>query len=187
MNITLAHTLQKDSIVDGEGLRTVIWTQGCPHHCYGCHNPDTHSFDGGITVNVDDIKRELSTLKEQTGITFSGGDPMCQVEPCIMIAKYAHTLKLDVWCYTGYTYDQILEMSQTNPLYLDFLNQIDVLVDGPFMIKQKSLNLKFRGSSNQRVINVKRSLKENKICLIKKYHLINNSQSLYKPIKNIYT
>lgn len=159
MKIRLARDIQADSIVDGEGIRTVIWTQGCIHNCKGCHNPDTHSFTDGFLVDIDIIKDSLKKLKGQSGITFSGGDPMCQPKECVEIAKYAKSIGLNVWCYTGYTYERLLEMSKSDERYIEFLNYIDVLVDGPFILSQKSFDVKFRGSKNQRIIDVVKSLK----------------------------
>ena len=169
MQIRLARTIQMDSIVDGEGIRTVIWTQGCKHNCKFCHNPDTHSFTGGFLIDVDDVKEVLLNLKGQTGITFSGGDPMEQPKQCAEIAKFAKKNNLNVWCYTGYTYEKLLELSKKNNDYLDFLKNIDVLVDGPFILSEKSLNIKFRGSKNQRIIDVVTSLKEDRIVLKEEY------------------
>lgn len=165
MEIRLASTLQPDSIVDGIGIRTVIWTQGCPHNCLGCHNPSTHSFDDGAWVCVDEIKEELDNLVGQDGITFSGGDPMCQPEACSIIAKYAHEIGLNVWCYTGYTFEELMNLSKSKPTILEFLHEIDVLIDGRFILSQKSYNLKFKGSRNQRIINVKESLERGQVCL----------------------
>lgn len=176
MKIKLARDIQPDSIVDGEGIRTVIWTQGCIHNCKGCHNPETHSFENGILIEVDAIKEALSIIKGQTGITFSGGDPMCQPKECNEIAKYAKSLGLNIWCYTGYTYERLLEMSNTNKDYLEFLKNIDVLVDGPFILSQKSFDVKFRGSKNQRLIDVAKSLQENTTVLYKKYDKENNNK-----------
>ena len=169
MQIRLARTIQMDSIVDGEGIRTVIWTQGCKHNCKSCHNPDTHSFTGGFLIDIDDVKEVLLNLKGQTGITFSGGDPMEQPKQCAEIAKFAKKNNLNVWCYTGYTYEKLLELSKKNNDYLDFLKNIDVLVDGPFILSEKSLNIKFRGSKNQRIIDVVTSLKEDRIVLKEEY------------------
>lgn len=163
MEIRLAAYLQPDSIVDGEGIRTVIWTQGCPHKCPGCHNPDTHDFNGGCLIDTNEIKEELKRLKNQTGITFSGGDPMCQPEACLEIARYAKSLGMNIWCYTGYTYEELLSMK--NKYIKDFLQEIDVLIDGKFILEQKSLNLRFKGSKNQRVIDVKKSLEQNQVVL----------------------
>lgn len=181
MKIRLARDLQADSIVDGEGIRTVIWTQGCIHNCKGCHNPDTHSFDEGILVDIDDIKEELNTLEGQTGITFSGGDPMCQPSECLEIAKYAKKIGLNVWCYTGYTYERLLELSKKNKVYKDFLKYIDVLIDGPFILSQKSFDVKFRGSRNQRIIDVVKSLKEGSTILKEEYDVkeINSKRKMY--------
>ena len=103
MEIRLAAHLQPDSIVDGEGIRTVVWTQGCPHNCKGCHNPGTHDFNGGFLVDVDEIIEELRSIEGQDGITLSGGDPMCQSDACIEICKAAKEMGLNVWCYTGFT------------------------------------------------------------------------------------
>jgi anaerobic ribonucleoside-triphosphate reductase activating protein len=182
MKIRLASNLQYDSIVDGEGIRTVIWTQGCPHNCPGCHNPNTHSFEGGFAIDVDDIKKELASYKNQDGITLSGGDPFAQPEACYEIASYAKELGLNVWCYTGYTYEAILTMSRKNDIYIKLLQVIDVLIDGRFMINLKSLSLKFRGSSNQRVIDVQKSLTEGQVILVEKYHKTDIGTDLYaKP------
>ena len=116
MTIRLASTLQPDSIVDGEGIRTVVWTQGCPHHCPFCHNPQTHDFNGGYVVELDDIFKEMNKLRGQDGITLSGGDPMVQPLQCLEIAKYAHKLGLNVWCYTGYLYENILKNEKQKAL-----------------------------------------------------------------------
>jgi len=169
MNIVLARDIQKDSIVDGEGIRTVIWTQGCSHNCPGCHNPNTHDFKAGKKCTLKQIEKEIDNLEGQDGITFSGGDPFFQAKACAQIAKYAKKKKLNVWSYTGFTFEQLLILKDKKPEILDFLKNIDVLIDGKFILEEKSLNLKYRGSKNQRIINVKRSLKENRVCLIRKY------------------
>ena len=165
MQIRLASELQPDSIVDGEGIRTVIWTQGCSHNCKGCHNPSTHDFKGGFLKTTDEINKELSSLEGQTGITFSGGDPLFQVEACTEIAKYARSIGLDVWCYTGFTFDELIK----NKKNTEFLKYVDVLVDGKFIIEERSLNLDFRGSCNQRIIDVPASLEKKEVVLIPKY------------------
>ena len=184
MEIRLAKKeIDKDSIVDGEGIRSVIWTQGCPHHCPGCHNPKTHSFKEGYLVPIEEIIEELDSLEGQDGITFSGGDPMVQPEACSIIAKHCHKKKLNVWCYTGYKYEELLEMSKTNKEIMKFLKEIDVLVDGKFILAEKSFDVMFRGSKNQRLIDVKKSLKEKKICLLTKY---DNSQKNKRGRKNKY-
>lgn len=178
MKIRLAAYLQPDSIVDGEGIRTVLWTQGCPHHCPGCHNPDTHDFEAGALIDVDEVISELQKLKNQDGITLSGGDPVCQADACYEISKAAHSLGLNVWCYTGFTYEAMLQ----NPKARRLLEQIDVLVDGKFVLEEKSYDLYFRGSRNQRIIDVPKSLKEEKVVLIDKYMQNKNYEITYsKP------
>ena len=166
MTIRLAAPLQNDSVVDGFGVRTVIWTQGCSHNCPFCQNPQTHDFKGGEEYKLEEIFDELDNLPKQDGITLSGGDPLFQIDAVTEIAKHAKKLNLNVWCYTGFTYEQIIEMAKKNPKYLEFLNNIDVLVDGRFEIAKKSLNLLFRGSSNQRLIDMKKTLKYKKVVLI---------------------
>ena len=167
--VRLAAPLQRDSIVDGEGLRMVIWFQGCPHHCKGCHNPKSHEMNEGTEVKLSEIKEAIENLKHHDGITFSGGEPMAQPEALLTIINFAKENKLNIWCYSGYTFEQILEMSKTNSIYLHILKLIDVLVDGPFIFEEKSMNIKFRGSKNQRIIDSKKSLKANKPVLIQKY------------------
>lgn len=165
MKIRLAADLQPDSIVDGEGVRTVLWTQGCPHACKGCHNPQTHDFNGGVEVDVEEVIEVLKEFKHQDGITLSGGDPVCQSEACYEISKVAHEMGLNVWCYTGFTYEAMLQ----SPSKRKLLEEIDVLVDGKFVQEEKSYDLYFRGSKNQRIIDVQRSLKEERVVLVEKY------------------
>ena len=175
MKIRLAADLQSDSIVDGDGIRTVIWTQGCPHNCLACHNPDTHDFNGGLLIENKEIIEKLKSLKNQTGITFSGGDPMCQPDACLEIALWCKKNNLNIWCYTGYEFEQLIEMSKTKPVILDFLKQIDILVDGKFILALKSYNVRYRGSKNQRIIDVKKSLESG--------HVVEDLQ--YKEKENI--
>ena len=163
--IRLAADLQTDSIVDGPGLRAVLWTQGCAHHCPGCQNPGTWDFDGGGLVPIDMVKEAISELEYHTGLTLSGGDPMFQPDACLEIIKYAKSLGLDIWVYTGFTFEELMKMSKTKPVYLDLLNEIDILVDGKFIQEQRDLSLLFRGSRNQRLIDVKKTLKSGKIIL----------------------
>ncbi|MDD2203133.1 MAG: anaerobic ribonucleoside-triphosphate reductase activating protein [Bacilli bacterium] len=180
MKIRLASELQYDSIVDGEGIRTVIWTQGCPHKCPGCHNPSTHDFAVGFSMDVDDVKKQISSYKNQDGITLSGGDPFSQPEACYEIASYAKKQGLNVWCYTGYTYEALLVMAKSNDIYLKLLQKIDVLIDGKFIVNLRNLSLKFRGSSNQRVIDVQKSLESGAVTLVTKYQQINIGLDLYE-------
>lgn len=164
--IRLAADLQTDSIVDGPGLRAVIWTQGCGHHCRGCQNPQTWDFEGGGEIPIDLVLAEIDKLKYHQGLTFSGGDPMYQPEACNIIAKYAKEKGLDIWVYTGFTWEQLQKMSEKKKIYKEFLENTDVLVDGKFVQSKKDLNLLFRGSSNQRLIDVQKTLKNKEIVLI---------------------
>ncbi|MEG0825887.1 MAG: anaerobic ribonucleoside-triphosphate reductase activating protein [Bacilli bacterium] len=175
--IRLANPLQMDSIVDGEGIRSVIWTQGCSHNCEGCHNPETHDFNNGFKMSIEILKREISNLKNQDGITFSGGDPMFQIDAVLELAKYCQSIGLNVWCYTGFTFEQLLLISKTNHNLQDLLKNIDVLIDGKFILKEKSMSVIFRGSKNQRILDVKKSLKLGKAYEIKKYQI---KQTTYK-------
>lgn len=178
MKIRLAvDKIQRDSIVDGEGIRSVIWTQGCIHNCPGCHNPETHSFRGGINVDVEVMKEKIKELEGQDGITFSGGDPMEQAEACAELSKYSKNLGLNVWCYTGYTFEELLEKAKYISGIKDFLDNIDVLVDGKFILAKKSYDVVFRGSKNQRLVDVKASLKNNKVIEIEKYDNISKKEA----------
>ena len=161
--------IQEDSIVDGEGIRSVIWFQGCSHNCEGCHNPETHDFNGGIVRKIEDLEAEIKELEFQSGITFSGGEPMMQIDALVELAKFTKSCDLNVWCYTGFTYEEILALAKKNSKYLEALNYIDVLVDGKFVKDLKSFEVVFRGSTNQRIIDVKKSLKEGKVVKVEKY------------------
>lgn len=169
MKVVLASDIETDSIVDGEGLRTIIWMQGCFHNCLGCHNPETHDPNGGHSVDIEEILNVLDKVENQDGITLSGGDPLFQPEASLLIAKHAHSLGLNVWAYTGYTYEQLIKLSETKPIYYELLKNIDVLVDGKFEIGLKSLNCIYRGSKNQRILDVKESLKRKKAIIKSEY------------------
>ena len=169
MKIRLAGELTKESIVDGEGIRTVIWTQGCRHNCPSCHNPSTHDFDGGFLRDVEDLCEEIKNISFQDGITLSGGDPLEQIDACLEIAKFCHSIDLNVWCYTGYTTEALLKSCEKEENLRELLENIDVLVDSPFILELKSYNVPFRGSSNQRIIDCKKSIEENKVCEVLKY------------------
>ncbi|MCT4564664.1 MAG: anaerobic ribonucleoside-triphosphate reductase activating protein [Maledivibacter sp.] len=172
MLIRLSHGITRDSIVDGPGLRAVIWTQGCRHNCRGCHNPGTHDFNGGFLMDTEDIIKELKELKLHRGVTFSGGDPFEQPEECFEIACAAKKMGLDIWCYTGYTFEELL--NKRGKMYRDgwieFLKQIDVLIDGRFVLEKKNLLLKFRGSENQRILDMKKSLRYRVPVLLEEYY-----------------
>ncbi len=184
MQIRLAAPIQIDSVVDGEGIRAVIWTQGCPHNCLGCHNPGTHDFKGGYLEDVETLKKEIDSLEGQDGITFSGGDPLMQIDACLELAKHSKKRGLNVWCYTGFTFEQLLIMSKTNNALVELLNNIDVLVDGKFDLAKKSFEAPFRGSTNQRVLDCKESIKQQMPIEIEEYIYYENS--VEKKEKDIY-
>lgn len=166
MKIRISSPLTFDSIVDGPGLRMVIWTQGCIHNCKGCHNPQTHTLNEGYEVDTEEVIDKIKSLKLQKGITLSGGEPFLQPEALEKVAQEARSKGLDVWAYTGFTFEQLLD--KNNESYfknLNLLRHVDVLVDGKFIEEKKDISLKFRGSSNQRIIDVARSLKNNKVFL----------------------
>ena len=150
--------IENDSIVDGPGFRLAVFTQGCPHHCPGCHNPETHPFDKGKEVDTEKIIRMMEDNPLLDGITLTGGDPFCQPKACAHLAKAAKEMGLNVWAYSGWTYEELLEKAETDTDILDVLKNTDVLIDGPFVLKERTLELRFRGSRNQRQINVKKSL-----------------------------
>lgn len=152
-----------DSIVDGPGIRLTIFTQGCPHHCPGCHNPQTHDPDGGSWGDTDDIAAVMAENPLLDGITLSGGEPFLQPVPCLALAKEAHRLGLNVWAYTGYTWEELL--AENDAARMAFLREVDVLVDGPFLLAERSLELRFRGSRNQRAIAVQKSLTAGAVAL----------------------
>ena len=164
MNIRIAG-LTNDSIVDGQGIRYTIFTQGCPHHCPGCHNQTALPIDGGKDAAVEEILAKIKQNPLLDGITLSGGEPFLQADPCTVLAMEAHALGLTVWTYTGFTYEVLLAGIADNPEWGSLLNETDVLVDGPFMQNEKSLELAFRGSKNQRLIDMKKTRDSGEIVL----------------------
>jgi len=161
MKIRLSSKISTDSVVDGRGLRTVIWCQGCSHDCAGCHNPDTHDVTGGFEQDIDDLVQEILAVQMQSGVTFSGGDPMLQAASCALLASQLKKCSINIWCYTGFTFEELLDREDCR----QFLQYIDVLVDGRFERALKSYELLFKGSANQRIIDVPKSLQQQKIVL----------------------
>jgi len=160
MNIRIAGIVP-ESIVDGPGFRYTVFTQGCFHDCPGCHNPATHDINGGREMSVERIVEEMGKNRLIDGLTLSGGEPFLQVEPCLELAKAAHALGLNVWAYSGYTFEELMADREKSRL----LAECDVLVDGPFILAQRTLERRFRGSKNQRVIDVKQTLAQGEIVL----------------------
>lgn len=140
----------EESIVDGPGFRYVVFTQGCPHHCPGCHNPQTHPFEGGTMMDIDEIFRAFRENPLLSGITFSGGEPFCQPKPLYKLAVKVHKAGKTVMTYTGYTLEQLEGMDD---IWVKKLLAVsDILVDGPYIEELRDLELQFRGSSNQRIL-----------------------------------
>ena len=149
--------LVQDSIVDGPGFRFSCFVQGCRHNCPGCHNPDSHDPNGGREMTVEEVAKELLSNPLTDGLTLSGGEPFDQAEDCLRLAKIARENGLNVWSYSGYTFEHLLEKGTDAQKAL--LAELDVLVDGPFHLAERSLALPWRGSRNQRVIDVPASVK----------------------------
>ena len=148
----------RESIVDGPGIRLVVFTQGCPHHCPGCQNPNTHDPAGGYESSSENILKAIRQNPMLQGVTLSGGEPFMQAEAMAELAKGIHELGLNVITYTGYTIEKLLQGLDDHPGWRTLLAQTDTLVDGPFLLEQKSMMVKFRGSKNQRVLDARASL-----------------------------
>lgn len=158
----------KESIVDGPGIRYVVFTQGCPHHCPGCHNPTTHDFNSGKLVNIKDIEADIKKNPLIKGITISGGEPFAQAK---IVSKLIDNLKkdsdkpYDFMVYTGYKFENLVGNADDKNGYMSLLNNTDVLMDGRFVEALKNENTIFRGSTNQRAIDIKESLESGQIKL----------------------
>lgn len=155
--------LVPESFVDGDGIRFAIFFQGCFHACEGCHNPETHDVNGGFIVDTNEIIANIKKNPLLNGITLTGGEPLLQIAPAIEIARATQLLGLNVWCYTGFDFENLPQNA------IPLLNFVDVLIDGKFIESQRDLELPFRGSSNQRVIDVKKSRSLNKIVLCSEF------------------
>lgn len=149
--------------VDGPGLRTSIYFAGCSHRCPGCHNQQTWDFQGGQDMTVDEVLQTI--LYNENNVTFSGGDPIYQAEAIIPLARAIKGAGMNIWCYTGFTFEQLREGIDEVPKKIldEFLSLVDVLVDGPFILDRRDISLLFRGSANQRLIDIPRTLASGKI------------------------
>ena len=156
-----------ESLVNGPGMRRVFFAQGCKHDCEGCFNPETHDFSGGEERNMDELIEGVLKNKMIKGVTFSGGDPIEQADKFSYMAKAFKKSGLNIWCYTGYTFEKLLEKMKKEESIKVLLENIDVLVDGKFEINNKKDGLRFRGSTNQRIIDVKDSLNKGKVTTLK--------------------
>ena len=152
----------EDTTVDGPGFRTTIYCAGCPNHCPGCHNPQSWDISNGHPVEIEDILKVI-LADPFADVTFSGGDPMFQPEGFTELAKaIRQRSNKNIWCYTGYLFEDLLR----HPAQRALLEQIDVLVDGRFIEALRDEELRFRGSSNQRIVDVPRSLNEGNTVLL---------------------
>ncbi len=147
-----------ESIVDGPGIRYTLFVQGCPHRCEGCHNPQTHDFSGGKIADTDVILEEILENPLLDGVTFSGGEPFCHAKPLAQLGEKIKAAGLGIMAYSGYTIEYLISHADDENGYMKLLNVLDYLVDGPFVISLKSYEAKFRGSTNQRIIDVKKTL-----------------------------
>lgn len=157
--------ITRESVVDGPGMRLVIFTQGCPHHCPDCHNPETHDPEGGKLMDSTAIIAMIEQARLIRGVTFSGGEPFLQAEVLANIAHAVRRLGLDIVTYTGFVYEALLAQSATDPAIAALLRQTDILIDGPYKKEERDLRLAFRGSRNQRMIDVPQSLSAGQIVL----------------------
>jgi anaerobic ribonucleoside-triphosphate reductase activating protein len=157
--------ITKESVVDGLGFRYVLYAQGCPHHCKGCHNPSTHSFEGGELMDVESIVNDIKKYPMLDGITCSGGECFEQAEQFACLAKEVRAMGLNIWVYTGYTLEEILQNNNSKEGWLDFIKYINVLVDGRYQENYKDISLCFRGSTNQRIIDLQKTLYTGKLNL----------------------
>lgn len=155
-----------ESLVNGPGMRRVFFAQGCKHNCKGCFNPETHNFDGGEIMDMDELIKDVLDNPLLKGVTFSGGDPIEQAHSFSYMANIFKSSNLNIWCYTGYKFEGLIKKMELDKSIKDLLNNIDVLVDGKFEINNKKEGLKFKGSSNQRIIDVKKSLESGEIVVI---------------------
>lgn len=158
--------LVEDSIVDGPGLRLTVFTQGCPHKCPGCHNVHTHAYDGGTLITSSEILARVKANPLLDGVTLSGGDPFEQADALAVLAAQIKALGLSIITYTGYTYEQLLAASAKRPDWQRLLAHTDYLVDGRFILAERNLMLKYRGSENQRIIDVAQSRELGKVVTV---------------------
>lgn len=158
----------RESIVDGPGIRFVVFCQGCPHHCPGCHNPVTHDFNGGYDCSIEKLVNAIDENPLLDGVTFSGGEPVCQAEGFCRLARRIKERDLDIVLYSGYTYEELQMTAGENQALKDLLELTDILIDGPYDQSQRDLTLPFRGSRNQRPIALNETRRQGKIVLSEK-------------------
>lgn len=152
-----------ESMVNGNGIRRVLFAQGCKHNCKGCFNPETHPLDGGELVDMNELVEDVISNPMLTGVTFSGGDPFEQAEKFAYMAEKIRNSGKNIWCYTGYTFEYIIRNFKIREGWEELIYNIDVLIDGKFDIQKSDKKIKYRGSTNQRVVDVKNSLCKGKV------------------------
>lgn len=157
--------IETESIVDGPGIRLTVFTQGCPHHCPHCHNSKTHDPAGGHFVNLSEILELLEQNTLLDGVTFSGGEPFAQAAELVPLAREIKELGYHLTIYSGYTYERLRNHPDAHPAWLELLTFADLLVDGPFVYAQRTLDAAFKGSANQRLIDVQASLSVGRVVL----------------------
>ena len=145
----------EESIVDGPGFRYVIFTQGCPHGCPGCHNPQTHDFNGGTLIDPLCLLPEIDENPLLSGVTFSGGEPFVQPKALLPLAREIKKRGLHLLIYSGYTYEQLSALARTDQAIAELLRLCDTLIDGPYVEEERDLTLQFRGSANQRILQLR--------------------------------
>ena len=150
--------LANDSIVDGPGIRFAVFTQGCFHNCEGCHNPGSHDPEGGYYESCEEIIGKIKRNPLLDGVTFSGGEPFLQAKALVEIADAARGMGLNTMAYTGYTFEELLSGANEENCWREFLERLDLLVDGRFVLAERSIELDFKGSKNQRILDVSKSL-----------------------------
>ena len=153
----MAGPVVRDSIVDGDGLRAVVWFQGCRRKCKGCHNPESWDFNAGVEVDTDYVKSKLRTFRGQAGLTLSGGEPMWQAEAALELVRFAkEEMGWDVWAFSGFKLDDIKHgRDGATPKMWELACELDAIIEGEFILAQRDLTLKFRGSKNQRLLRLK--------------------------------
>ena len=158
----------RESIVDGPGIRFAVFCQGCAHDCPGCHNPETHDFNGGYDCSIDRIVGEIDKNPLLDGVTFTGGDPVYQAEAFCRLAEELKKRSLNILMYTGFTYEELLKMRKENPYVGLLLDSVDYLIDGRYEEERRDLTLNFRGSSNQRFIDMNETRRRGEIVIYEK-------------------
>ena len=157
----------RESIVDGPGIRFTVFCQGCPHACEGCHNPETHDFAGGKDISIERLLEEIDKDKLLAGVTFSGGEPFCQAEAFACLGRGVKERGLNITVFSGYTLEELQDMAVQRADVRELLELTDILIDGPFINGLRDLTLQFRGSSNQRVIDMNETRKTGELAIWK--------------------